>query len=525
MKTIKQYMQKVLCGLCLLCVLCVSCEDYTEHNFGKPEELYEAVQVNTYTFELTADNYKEIATNEDNIALAQAADEDGTTLKHLQMVGDSACFVGNITPQEYLPAILKSLVGAGEYYSMTAGSSITVRFRQGELVPTDAYVPQQGDLTTSGKYLLVPKGMSQVLAGSNNEATGQTFDYGYIYPSGSTRYPNAVNALFDGSIKADEMAAKYLYNIDKDGDSWLLSNPDNLYMYLDGEHNTFQYLDDLGDIEEGMYPNWSITYDAENQIYDITNTETQQTILYGTQFNSAGAYADKKGEDGYADIQLYVFKANGSEYVSVGEDVEEVVFTLDEDGWQTKGDYLNCPLTGGTTLSDMDAVYEAIGWSIENKGSIGDLTYVWRYDATYGLRASAFKSSTYYPTDVWAISPSINLKKAEKPIFTFEQAQKYADDKNIEDDKVTDYLQVWLSTNFAGRGGLDAATWVNVTDKVEGTWPDGSDWTYYPMTLDLTEYAGQTNVCVAFRYISTDGAAATWEVKNVVCKEPEAEEE
>ena len=211
--------------------------------------------------------------------------------------------------------------------------------------------------------------------------------------------------------------------------------------------------------------------------------------------------------------------------MSVGEDVEEVVFTLDEDGWQTKGDYLNCPLTGGTTLSDMDAVYEAIGWSIENKGSIGDLTYVWRYDAMYGLRASAFKSSTYYPTDVWAISPSINLKKAEKPIFTFEQAQKYADDKNIEDDKVTDYLQVWLSTNFAGRGGLDAATWVNVTDKVEGTWPDGSDWTYYPMTLDLTEYAGQTNVCVAFRYISTDGAAATWEVKNVVCKEPEAEEE
>jgi hypothetical protein len=104
-----------------------------------------------------------------------------------------------------------------------------------------------------------------------------------------------------------------------------------------------------------------------------------------------------------------------------------------------------------------------------------------------------------------------------KPIFTFEQAQKYAG------SPVQDYLQVWVSTDFAGRGGLESATWTNVTDLVEGTWPDGSDWTYYPMSIDMSQFAGNKNVCVAFRYISTDAVAATWEVKNVVCREAEEE--
>jgi hypothetical protein len=95
------------------------------------------------------------------------------------------------------------------------------------------------------------------------------------------------------------------------------------------------------------------------------------------------------------------------------------------------------------------------------------------------------------------------------------QAQKYAG------PPVTDYLQVWVSTNYTGRGGLESATWTEVTDKVVGEWPDGSSWDFMPMTLDMTEYVGQKTVNVAFRYISTDAVAATWEVKNVVCREAE----
>lgn len=510
-------------------VCCASCEDYTEHNFGKPEDLYQYTQVNTYDITLTPDMYQALATNADNQALA-AEDESGVTAEHLQMVAENGCFVGNVTAKEYLPAILKSLVGAGEYYSMTPGSTITIRYKQGDLVPSDAYVPHTGELTKSSKFLLVPKGEEQVLAGSDNEATGQTYGYGYLYTSGSSRYPTAVTRSGETAIVANEDAEKYLYSLEKDGDSWLICNPTGNYLYLDETHNTFQYIDDLGDIEDEMYPSWNITYNSDTQTYSIVNTGNQKVMLFGTQYASAGAYADKLDEngnpvEGYLAIELYALQKGATEVIEIEEDEQEITFTLDEDGWQTKGDYLNQPLTGGTTLSDMDEVYKAYGWSVEYKGSIGDLTYVWRYDAIYGMRSSAYKSSTYYPTDAWAIAPAVNLKKAEKPIFYFEQAQKYADDKATEDDKVTDYLQVWVSTNYKGRGGLEAATWTDVTDKVVGTWPDGSDWTYYPCSIDLSDYVGEKTVNVAFRYISTETVAATWEVKNVVCKEFEEESE
>lgn len=507
MKKNISYITSTLCGLCLLCVFCASCEDYTEHNFGKPEDLYQATQVNSYNLELTAANYQDIAKNAENLALA-AEDETGETQKQLQMVAENGCFLGNITPAEYLPAILKNLVGASQYYSMTQGSTITIKYKSGELVSGDAYMPQTGELTSSGKYLLVPKGEAQALATSGEGKT-----YGYLQIAGSTSCPNTVTRVDDNAIVANEVADGYLYSLEKAGDEWYILNPYEEYLYMKGTFDSFNYIDDTGDLEDEEWPTWTIAYDAENEAYTIKNTGNEKVMWFDTAYKSAGAYAEPK--ETYVPIQLYKRVQDAVEVVLVSDEEQEIVFTLDEDGWGANGDYLNCELTGGNTLTDMDAVYDATGWSVEYKGSIGELTYVWRYDATYGLRGSAFKSSTYYPTDAWAISPAMNLKKAEHPVLVFEQAQKYAG------TPVTDYLQVWVSTNYTGRGGLEAATWTNMTDKVEGTWPDGSDWTYLPMSLDLTEYAGQKTVNVAFRYISTDAVAATWEVKNVVCREAE----
>lgn len=503
-----------LCGLSFLCMLSASCEDYTEHNFGKPEELYQAQQINNFTFELTPQQYQDIASNADNKALA-AQDETGVSSQHLQWVAENGCFVGNISPQEYLPAILKNLVGTSQFYSLTDGSSITVRYRQGEIVNGDAYVPNTGDLT-DGKYLLVPVGMEQSIAHSGEGKT-----YGYLLLAGSKAdlVPNLVNRVDEQTIRADEVADSYAYSFEKDGDEWLIANPFDEYLYMKGTYASFNYIEDLGDLEDEQWPNWTVTYNQADQTYDITNTGSMKTMRFTTQYNNVGAYdlSTLESTDGYLGLQLYKRVASAIEGVEVSDELQEVTFTLEGGEWQAKGDYLNMELTGGNSLTDMDAVYQTYGWSVEYKGGIGDLTYVWRYDSQYGLRASAFKSSTYYPTDAWAISPAMNLKKAEKPIFTFEQAQRYAG------TPVQDYLQVWVSTDFAGRGGLESATWTNITDLVEGTWPDGSDWTYYPMTIDLSQFVGNKNVCVAFRYISTDAVAATWEVKNVICREAEEE--
>ena len=501
-----------LCAFCLLCVLCAACEDYTEHNFGSPEELWQATQVNTYTIELTPQNYIDLANNADNRALA-AEDETGVTADHLAKTGANGCFVGNISPQEYLPAILKNLVGANQYYSMTDGSSITIRYKTGTIISDAAYVPNTSELT-AGKYLIVPLGQEQPIATSGEGKT-----YGYLLLAGNSLCPKTVQRVGDQTIWANDVADRYAYDFEQDGDEWLICNPFDMYLYMKGTYASFNYIEDLGDLEDGQWPDWTVTYNPADQTYDIQNTGLQKTMRFTTQHNNVGAYNldELESTEGYLPLQLYKRVEGLVESVEVSEETEEVTFTLENGEWQSKGDYLNMELTGGTSLTDMDAVYQATGWSVEYIGSIGDLTYVWRYDATYGLRASAFKSSTYYPTDAWAISPNMNLKKAEHPVLTFEQAQKYAG------TPVTDFLKVFVSTDYTGRGGLEAATWTDVTERVEGTWPDGSDWTYYPMTLDLSDFAGNQTFSVAFRYISTDAVAATWEVKNVVCREVEEE--
>lgn len=496
-------------------LLCTACEDYTEHNFGTPEELWQAQQVNTYVIELTPQHYADLAQNAGNQALA-AQDETGMTQKHLEMTGNVCAFVGNVTPQEYLPAILKNLVGTSQYYSMTNGSSITVRYHVGNIVSDAAYVPNEGELTETGRYLIVPQGQEQPIATSGEGKT-----YSYLLLAGNSLCPATVQRVSDQTIWANDVADGWAYSIEKNGDTWLLCNPYGQYLYMKGTYNNFNYADDLGDLDyDAEWPEWTIAYDAANQTYDIKNTGNEKTLRFTTQYNNVGAYdlSTLESTEGYLPLQLYKRVEGRVESVEVQEEVEEVTFTLEDGEWQAKGDYLNTELTGGNTLTDMDAVFDATGWSVEYKGSIGDLNYVWRYDATYGLRSSAYVSSTYHPTDAWAISPAMNLKKAERPVFSFEQAQKYAG------TPVTDYLQVWVSTNYTGRGGLDAATWTDVTDKVVGTWPDGSDWTYYPMTVDLSPFAGEKAVNVAFRYISTDAVAATWEVKNVVCREAEENE-
>ena len=501
-----------LCGLFLLGLLCTSCEDYTEHNFGTPEELWQASQVNNYVIELTPQNYVDLASNADNQALA-TQDETGVTAKQLQQVGEVGCFFGNVTPQEYLPALLKGLVGTSQYYSMTNGSSITIKYKVGDIVSDAAYVPNTGELA-EGKYLMVPAGQEQCIAHSGEGKT-----YGYLLLAGSKAdlVPNLVQRVDENTIWANDVADGYAYTFEKDGDAWLISNPFEQYLYMKGTYASFNYLEDLGDLEDEQWPNWSVTYNQAGQTYDITNTGNQKTMRFTTQYNNVGAYdlSTMESLDGYLGLQLYERIEGAVESVQVSEEEQEITFTLEDGQWQAKGDYLNSELTGGNTLTDMDAVYQATGWSVEYKGSIGDLTYVWRYDAVYGLRASAYVSSTYHPTDAWAISPRMNLKKAEQPVLTFEQAQKYAG------SPVTDYLKVLVSTDYAGRGGLNDATWTDVTDLVQGTWPDGSSWDYMPMSVDMSQFCGQANVYVAFRYISTDAVAATWEVKNVVCREAE----
>ena len=61
----------------------------------------------------------------------------------------------------------------------------------------------------------------------------------------------------------------------------------------------------------------------------------------------------------------------------------------------------------------------------------------------------------------------------------------------------------------------DGVNWKEVA--ISG-YPSGADWTFVEGTCDLSAFAGQKTVYIAFQYTSTADAAPTWEVKDVVVK-------
>lgn len=490
----KRYLIPVLAALTLS-----ACEDYTEKHFGALDELWTPTEVNNYSFTLSADDYAKVASATANVAMAE---ENGLS-EQLKQVATTGAFSNSIDPADYLPAIFANLVGS-KFYAATAGSTITIKYNM-EVPTMESLAEALTQVTTatlsSGKYVLVPHGTNQVL--TSNHEDGK---YGYL---------NAVTAerINASTLKTDGISTEAYFSVSKSGeDSYYLSNSLGNYLYLKGTYASFNFIEDLGDLDEDAGPEWNITKNEDGS-YCIHNTYNSKNLYWSQSHTSVGAY-DEQTED-YIPLDIYRQASNVS-VPSTEIEEQEIVFTLDENGeWGTKGAYLDMALVGGAASSDANEIFDLTGWSIETIGGIGDLTYVWRLDATYGLRASAYKNPTYYPTDAWAISPRMNMKKAVEPIFQFEQAQKYAG------TPVTDYLRVYVSTDYSERGQLSTATWDDVTELVEGVWPDGSNWDFSPMSIDLSKYAGQPDVRVAFRYISTDAVAATWEVKNILCKEKE----
>lgn len=432
---------KHIFAIALALATLAACDDYTESNFGTPKEMWTPEQVNQLHVTMTADLYQTLSENELNKALADTLDSaanstDNTARQQLSMLKRKRRFFGQITPEQFIPNAIKELIGNSQYYTITEGTSVTITLDQEVETGSseNAFVMATGELKENGQYLLVPKGESQMAASLDNP--------GPLYLTGSALSPKKATMLYNDAFKIDETAEANAFSISADGDHWLLSNADDIYIIRDTTAANFSYTDDLGDVDDmAQFPQWDITYNEENFCYDIVNTTTGEVIRY-----------------------------------------------------------------------DADYIFNTYGWSIEHEGSIGDLTYVWSYDSRYGLRASAYKSSTRYATKSWAISPAIDLTKATAPVLIFSQAQRYAGDNPRQ------YLQVWASTNYAGRGMREQAKWKNLS-KLVPTYPDGTNWNFVRDTVDLAEFAGQQQLHIAFKYISDEMNAATWEVDSIFVKE------
>lgn len=137
----------------------------------------------------------------------------------------------------------------------------------------------------------------------------------------------------------------------------------------------------------------------------------------------------------------------------------------------------------------------ANGWTIDNKTLPSELSYIWAYSSNYGMKASAY-NSTSYASESWLISPDIDASDQTAAYLTFQHVGRYFD--------TTSDFTLWAKK--------DGGSWTQVTIP---TYSSGSDWTYVDSgVIDLSAFTGGS-FKIAFKYTSTAEHAGTWEIKNV----------
>ncbi|MBK8475318.1 MAG: putative Ig domain-containing protein [Opitutaceae bacterium] len=125
------------------------------------------------------------------------------------------------------------------------------------------------------------------------------------------------------------------------------------------------------------------------------------------------------------------------------------------------------------------------------------------YDGRY---AEVFGYGGDVASEDWLISPALNLSGYAGEVLTFLSRRQYTGPA----------LDVLYSTNYAGTGNPNSATWTSLT--AQCAWPVvANDWSASG-TVDLSGITGSA-VSIAFRYKSTgvtNSTAAMWDIDNIV---------
>jgi hypothetical protein len=135
---------------------------------------------------------------------------------------------------------------------------------------------------------------------------------------------------------------------------------------------------------------------------------------------------------------------------------------------------------------------------------------VWE-GTTYGAKMTGYSGGSQNPNEDWLISPDIDLNNFPNATFETTQIFNYGDPSSYS---------ILISTDYTD--DISAATW----DVIELTSvPDGTSWAAVTSeAYSLSAYNGET-INIAFKYISTDSDAGTYEIVDVSLKAPGVEGE
>lgn len=269
-------------------------------------------------------------------------------------------------------------------------------------------------------------------------------------------------------------------------------------------------------------------YDGENKTWKpYTLKEAKLLVAEPALYESLGADMIEKPE-----AVLPTYLKQKYPYAAVGDMVAVVYnkkadtpvvaeYTLGEDWTETT----SCKLVTITFTQDAEGIsVEASMYLNEtfkkDMGSftiqdvfLNDVNWVWKLDSYGYMKASAYANKANHAAESWLVSPVMDFKKSKEPELLFDHACRF------RTETPSDNLNVMVSTDYSD--DVKTATWTALT--VEN-WTDGTKWDFISNKIDLSAYNGQ-KVTIAFKYVSTDNVAPTWEVQNVIVREKVAEGE
>lgn len=262
------------------------------------------------------------------------------------------------------------------------------------------------------------------------------------------------------------------------------NNPPLFACYASGQADVYLYKKIEGEIPKILSPAISLA--------SGTYLGTQSVTL--SQENSAAIYYTLNGDDPKTNGTLYSAPIEITETATLkavaksGEEYSNVV----------SADYVIKSLTA--TLPYEISFKEGLGdWITTTNNE----KVIWASDAQYGAKISGYQQNS----EVWLISPEVSSDK--NILLSFESATKYSGEK----------LKLYYATDY----DIMAATanWIEITDKA--IWPE-EDSNYEWLSSGNIAVISEQPIRFAFKYTSTTGAAATWQMTNLSIKEGAAQD-
>lgn len=250
----------------------------------------------------------------------------------------------------------------------------------------------------------------------------------------------------------------------------------------------------------------TVYYEEGNQASaELAFANNEYTAFLGAAFTSPKATTVSNGQITYTssntDVATVDEQTGDVTVLAVGTTVITASVAETEEFFSGEAEYT---LTVVDPAAQLPYYVSALGadFTFEQAES-----YPWSHDKTYGLKGSGFVKGAVVACDGLAISPVIDLSVCVDPVLDFQQAFN-----NYKIDNVMIDVADFNGYAFVMVKEEGDADW---SELAVPTAPDAFSWSFYPNEqIDLGAYAGK-KIQIAFKYVSTEECAGTWEIKNI----------